>query len=426
MKEALKNIIVKLLWLQVARLRAKYQPLTVAVAGSIGKTSTKTAVATVLSEHLKVQWQDGNYNDIVSVPLIFFGQKMPALYNPIGWLKVFVVSEFYIQTNYKFQAVVLELGTDYRGNLDLFKQYLEVDYGILTAIAPEHMENFKDIDAVADEELTIADIAKNVLVSTETVDKKYINRIKKPLTYGYGSNDECSIDAGALTKDLNRPIKLRLSGESEIYDFEVALIGKQGLPAVAAATLLAHKLELTKSEISRGLGNLKSLPGRMSVLDGINNSVLIDDTYNSSPEAVIAALGTLYEIKTKHKIAVLGQMNELGDYSQALHQQVGEYCDPKELDLVVTIGEDANSYLAEAAQKKGCNVFRCPTPYHASEIITPLIHSNSVVLAKGSQNNVYAEEAIKLLMNDPADVAKLVRQSRSWMKKKDDCFSKYF
>ena len=423
MKQVFKNIIVRLLWAQVSRLRKKHSPITIAVAGSIGKTGTKTAIATVLSEHLRVQWQNGNYNDIVSVPLVFFGQKMPALYNPIGWLRVFIASEFYIQTRYPYQAVVVELGTDRRGDLDLFKQCLEADYGVLTAIAPEHMENFKDIDAVADEELTIGDIAKTIFVSTEATDAMYIKRLRDPFTYGCSANDDCSARVGALTSSLQRSLALTFADDGSTQNFKVPLIGKQGLPAVSAAVSLARKLELTEEEILRGVGKLQPLSGRMNPLTGRKGSLLIDDTYNSSPEAAIAALQTLYEIKSSHKVAILGQMNELGHHSKKLHQQVGDFCDPTQLDLVLTIGEDANKHLAKAAQKQGCEVVKCPTPYHAADILLPLIHKDTVVFAKGSQNGVYAEEAIKLLLDNPKDVKKLVRQSRSWLKKKDECFS---
>ena len=80
------------------------------------------------------------------MPLVFFGQKMPKLYSLFGWLKVFIVAELYIQTGYKYQAVVLELAVDHPGDMEYFKEHLHVDYGVLTAIAPEHMENFKDLD----------------------------------------------------------------------------------------------------------------------------------------------------------------------------------------------------------------------------------------------------------------------------------------
>ncbi|MCB9821904.1 hypothetical protein H6801_00815 [Candidatus Nomurabacteria bacterium] len=162
----------------------------------------------------------------------------------------------------------------------------------------------------------------------------------------------------------------------------------------------------------------------MQPLSGLKGSLLIDDTYNASPKAVETALKTLYEIPAKNKIAILGQMNELGKHSKALHQEIGRSCDPKQLKLVVTIGKDANKYLASEAERRGCKVVRCPSPYHASDVVRPLLRKDTVVLAKGSQNGVFAEEAIKELLYNPEDVNKLVRQSNSWLKIKESQFSR--
>ena len=142
MKQYLRKIEIKILWSQVARLRQKHKPIVIAVAGSIGKTGTKTAIATVLSEQMTVRWQDGNYNDITSVPLIFFGQKMPAFWNPFAWLKLLFMTEMQIQGSYPYQVVVVELGSDKPGDMKEFEQYFHADYGVLTAISAEHMENF--------------------------------------------------------------------------------------------------------------------------------------------------------------------------------------------------------------------------------------------------------------------------------------------
>jgi UDP-N-acetylmuramoyl-tripeptide--D-alanyl-D-alanine ligase len=154
----------------------------------------------------------------------------------------------------------------------------------------------------------------------------------------------------------------------------------------------------------------------MRRLVGINNSTIIDDTYNASPEAVSAALKTLYRLDAPQKIAVLGNMNELGKFSAEAHRQIGEQCDPKQLDLVVTIGPDANKYLAPAAEKKGCKVGTFSDPYQAGEFVKLQIKPGALVLVKGSQNKVFAEEAVKTLLADPVDASKLVRQSRYWMK----------
>ncbi len=157
--------------MQVRRLRAQHKPLVIGVAGAVGKTGTKTAITTVLRQQMPVAWQAGNYNALISVPLVFFKQKMPALYNPLGWLKIFIMNEAMIRGAYKYQVVVLELGADRPNDMAQFKDLLRLDYGILTAISPEHMANFESMDEVADEELTIAEMCETLLVDIDAVPK---------------------------------------------------------------------------------------------------------------------------------------------------------------------------------------------------------------------------------------------------------------
>jgi len=131
-----------------------------------------------------------------------------------------------------------------------------------------------------------------------------------------------------------------------------------------------------------------------------------------------AALHTLYRLAAPQKIAVLGNMNELGKYSEAAHHEIGQYCDPKQLDLLVTIGPDANKYLALTAAAKGCKVQQFDDPYSVGEYLKPIVKKGALVLVKGSQNRVFAEETVKLLLANPKDAEKLVRQSAEWLKKK--------
>jgi len=414
MKQYLRNIEIKLLWFQVARLRQKHKPMVIAV---IGKTGTKTAIATVLSEQMTVRWQDGNYNDITSVPLVFFGQKMPAFWNPFAWLKLLFMTEMQIQGSYPYQVVVVELGSDKPGDMKEFEQYFHADYGVLTAISAEHMENFSDIDAVAKEEMYIAELADTVVVDVSAIAKEYSSLLTSPLTVGEGPYD-CRITSRPLTNRLQRPVIFTLkNGES--YEFKTKILGKQGLPALAIAVLLASKLELTKAEILSGLEKIVPIAGRMQPLMGQKKSLIIDDTYNASPDAVISALNTLYELPVKNKIAILGQMNELGQHSEQMHKNIGKHCDPKQIKLVVTIGEDANKFIADTAEKRGCKVVRCPS----ADVVLPLLNKDTVVLAKGSQNGVFAEEAVKELLLNHNDATKLVRQSHQWMKIKEGQFS---
>ncbi|HEX5797147.1 MAG TPA: cyanophycin synthetase, partial [Candidatus Saccharimonadales bacterium] len=193
-------------------------------------------------------------------------------------------------------------------------------------------------------------------------------------------------------------------------------IAKTQLFSICAAVAVAHELDLTEPLIQKGIKAIRPANGRMRVLEGINSSVIIDDTYNASPDAVKTALDTLYENKAPQKIAVLGNMNELGRFSPDAHSKVGEYCDPKQLDMVLTIGPDANRYLAAAAKKQGCEVETFDNPYAAADFLKEAIRPQALILAKGSQNGVFAEETVKQILADSRDVSKLVRQEPHWLK----------
>lgn len=422
MKSIAKRLVVKILGWQVRRLRTKADFKVIAVAGSIGKTSTKFAIATILSEKYRVRWQKGNYNDIVSVPLVFFGLPMPSLFNPAAWIWTFLKIEMQIRRKYSHDVVVVEVGTDFPGNLKQFKQYLQADLGVLTAISPEHMEFFKDIDEVAVEELTISELADNLLVNLDLCDKKYLDRLESYVSYGV--HEHADYQLGDMKSEVDG------------YDFSIrkntklflqekhASIAKTQLLSIVAAVATADMLGLNKGQIKSGIEKIKPVNGRMQRLQGVNKSVILDDTYNSSPEAAMAALETLYDVDATQKIALLGNMNELGSYSQKAHKEIGQFCDPNQLDLVVTLGPDANTYLAAEAEKRGCIVERTDTPYAAAEKIHEVIREGAVILAKGSQNKVFAEEAVKRLLANTSDEALLVRQSGYWMKVKEKSVGK--
>ena len=113
-------------------------------------------------------------------------------------------------------------------------------------------------------------------------------------------------------------------------------------------------------------------------------------------------------------------MNELGSYAREAHEIVGAYCDPSKLDLVVTVGRDAKRWLAPQAKARGCQVHSFDNPFAAGAFVRKRLKTKAVILVKGSQNGVFTEEVVKLLLAHPADAEKLVRQSKQWMRVK--CF----
>jgi len=421
MKKAAKNFVASILGRQVRRLQARADFKVIAVAGSVGKTSTKLAIASLLSQKYNVRVQAGNYNDLVSVPLIFFGEKLPNIYNPLAWLKVFRRISRQIKKPYPHQIVIVELGTDGPGQIGQFKKYLQVDIGVLTAIAPEHMEFFSDLQAVAKEELSLADLSCKLLVNSDLVATDYLLDLKIPFST-YGTQQLANTRLGNIVfNDQNCDFDVEKNGQIFMHGAHESILEPQ-IYSVAAAIAVAIEMGMNADEIERGIRSIKPISGRMQRLEGTNNSTIIDDTYNASPQAAKSALNMLYRIKAPQKIAILGNMNELGGYSQSAHRELGELCDPRELDLVATIGPDANKFLAVAAEAKGCKVKTFTSPQAAGEFVRAQVKPGAVILVKGSQNKVFAEEAVKLLLANQADTIKLVRQSTEWLKIKERAF----
>jgi UDP-N-acetylmuramoyl-tripeptide--D-alanyl-D-alanine ligase len=302
-----------------------------------------------------------------------------------------------------------------------FERYLHADVAVLTSIAPEHMEFFTDLDAVAVEELTIQDYADLVFVNADLTDERYIEQVEQAETYALHEPATYKVSNFAFQPDGVK-FETQKKGKKFISATHSG-ISEPHLYSLAAAISVADRLGMSDEEIVAGLEHVQPVSGRMQRLDGINGSTIIDDSYNSSPEAAKAALETLYRIDAPQKVALMGNMNELGDYSKQAHIEVGSFCDPKQLDEVLTLGPDANEYLAIAAANAGCKVTKFETPYDAGKHLAEIITDGAVVLVKGSQNRVYAEEAIKEILADARDVSKLVRQSPSWLKKKAQNFN---
>lgn len=411
-----KALIAQILESQVRALRRRHHFTVVAVAGSVGKTSTKLAIAELLGQKLRVLHQAGNYNDRVTVPLILFEQTLPSLLNVFAWSRIFGENAARIHHPFPYDVVVVELGTDGPGQIEQFA-YLKPEIGVLTGIAAEHMEYFGTLDAVAAEELALFDFSKKVLVNGDDIAGKYL---------GGRTFAEYSTLTNVAQNYYARPEKQTLAGQtlhiefpSGVFQATVQYLGHQGAKFAAAAAAVADMLGMSREDIAAGLERLTPFAGRMQVLEGVNGTTIIDDTYNASPIAVKAALDVLYAQKdVKQRIAILGGMNELGEHAHPAHTEVGEYCDPEKLAMVVTVGADAERWLAPAAKRRGCEVHSFKHPADAGKFVAGHVEKGAVVLAKGSQNGVFAEEAVKQLLAHPVDSEKLVRQSKYWLRRK--------
>lgn len=429
MKEKIKQFIVKRLEERTKQFFAAHPNVRlIVVTGSVGKTSTKLAIAKVLGQKYRVLVDTGNHNMELSLPLTLMKIPFPSsLYSPLEWFAVLKAAKMRAQQPFPYDVIVAELGTDKPGDVPKFGTYLRPDIAVVTAVSAEHMAFFKDMKAVAEEELSVARFSKLLVINRDDIDGQYAQLLpdgENIDTYGMGGVAEYHFLPESTAADGFVAGQL-VSPEYGEQHVRLQVIGEHSVKPVIASALVGIKMGLKPEEIKTGVESVTPVPGRMQLLRGMEEGVIIDDTYNSSPLAALAALKTLYSLPHQHKIAILGSMNELGDYSKQAHEEVGNACDGSLLEWVVTIGEEAEKYLAPVAAKRGCPVRSFKTPHEAGAFVHSVLQPRTAILAKGSQNGVFAEEAVKVLLHSPEEEAKLVRQSPGWLARKTRLFSKF-
>ncbi len=398
----------------------------VVVTGSVGKTSTKVAIATVLSERFRVRLHEGNHNSEISAPLAMLGIDFPTDLRSIGgWLSIFRAAKDRISEPSDVDIIIQEVGSDRIGQVPHFGTYAHPNITVVTAVSPEHMEFFKTIDAVASEELAAANYSEQALINRDDIDGEFAKYLTNPNISTYGTsgnaeyhfvNEDFTIEDGYagsfVAKDWQEPVLAHIK-----------VIGEHSLRPAIAAAAVGVKLGLSATEITSGLSKIRSIPGRMNILRGFDGTIIIDDTYNASPLADESAMRALYSLSVPARIAVLGSMNELGDMSAVEHQAIGQLCDPNQLAWVITVGDEAGKYLAPAAKAKGCQVKSFKTALRAGAFVRQVVEPGAAILFKGSQGGIYLEEAIKIVLHSTDDEQYLVRQSPEWIERKTKFFS---
>ncbi len=400
----------------------------VVVTGSVGKTTTKTHIATVLAQTMHVRMEDTNHNTHMSVPLAILGIDYPENIRSLSaWMKVFGAARKRIKQPTDVDVIVQELGTDRVGEIAHFGTYLRPSIAVVTAVSPEHMEFFGTIETVAQEELAAVNFSEIGLINRDDIEGRFSAFITNPAidTYGTSAAAEYHFETGDVTPEDGFDGQVFAPELNESFPASMRIIGEHCLRPAMAAVGVALKLGMTPQDITVGLAALRPVPGRMNLLRGVKQSMLIDDTYNSSPAAASAALRTLYSINAPQRIAIIGSMNELGQSSAAEHEAIGALCDSSLLAWVITIGEEAEKYLAPRARANGCQVKSFRSAIDAGGFVHGVIEDGAVVLAKGSQGEVYAEEALKIILHETHEDHELVRQSPAWIKTKQAFFSRF-
>lgn len=397
------------------------RPLVVAVAGSVGKTGTKEAVAAALATSTRTLRQTvGNFNGEIGVPLtIMTGGTAPTSLWQWGMVLIAGLTQLLARRPYP-AAVVLELGADKPGDLRPLVELARPQIGILTALTPEHMEFFDTLEAVVAEESLVVRLLKPDGTAILNLDDPHSKRLRSSLrsrvmTYGWDMAADVRIDQVRMTTDQHglptgQIIKIAVAG-SVIPVALPGVIGRHQAYPIAAALAAAMACGDEVFESVQRLSHYRVPPGRMRVFPGVEGTVLIDDTYNASPAAMQAAVTTLIDLTVPgKKHVILGQMSELGASAAEAHDQIGALLSPQVIETIITVGPLAKR-IGEAAHLKRfptARILNVPTAEAAATTIRPLIQAGDALLFKGSRYASRLERAVKILLADP-------RRDEQWL-----------
>ncbi len=426
------------------------RPLVIAITGSVGKSTTRQMIGAVLEaseyrQNLCVPKK--NYNNQLGVPLTVFQSVAPgrslvrwgallckATLARFGWWKSGV------------KTFVLEMGADHPGDLLYLTSLARPTLSVITAVTPEdphwapvHAANYPTIDALAYEKATlIRELTPGGTMVLNADDVRVMNMQHDApgahlVTFGTAETADVRLLSTRVRTEstpsgpLPVGVEVKLVIVHQVHTVYLpGVFGTSSALALAASAAVGLALDISATEMQTGWQAFQSLPGRARLIPGIKGTMLLDDSYNASPVAVLAALRDLASIQvdegSQQKIACLGEMRELGEQSEMLHEQIGMHAAKLGIDVLVVTGAYAHAYrrgaVSAGMDESRVHVFD-DTP-ELGEWVQDMLRPGDLVLAKASEGarttkGVRMERVIKELMAEPSRASELLcRQEEAW------------
>jgi UDP-N-acetylmuramoyl-tripeptide--D-alanyl-D-alanine ligase len=424
MKDLIKPTILRLLTWEAKLVLAKHKPFIIGVTGNLGKTSTKDAIYAVMKQHYYVRRSEKSMNSEFGVPLTILGQKS-GWNNPFKWILIITNGLFVIWQKSYPTHIILEIGADRPGDIKSIANWIKPDITVVTQFGqvPVHIEFFPDREAVIHEKGYLVESLKKSGVFIFNADdndaKKLIDRTEAKKV-SIGIHEKADIKAGRI-RQYGNPIEgVEADVTINSLGYHMVLpdvIGKSPVYCALPALAVAEELGISLEVACASLRDADKPKGRMRLLSGMNDSIIIDDTYNASPKATEHGLKTLSEMKTHgRKIAVLGDMLELGEHTRDEHYKIGVEA-AASCHKLYTVGIRARVMAEGALDAKMLdeNIMQCDTAIDAGKELVQVLCPGDIVYMKGSQG-VRMERAVKMILaktHDPKQV--LVRQEKEWL-----------
>lgn len=349
--------------------RSLYNIPVVAVTGSVGKTSTKDIIASVLSEKYKVLKTEGNFNNHIGLPLTLLKLK-------------------------DHTAVVVEMGMNHFGEISILTNIAKPTVAVITNIGTSHIGNLGSRENILKAKLEILEgLNKNgvVIVNNDNdLLHNWAQTVDKVTTITYGIENKSNFVAKNICEDETET-KYEINISHKEYNVKVPVVGKHFVYNSLCALAVGSFLNMEIEDIINGIAKFKLTEKRMDFKKIKNNITVLADYYNASYDSMKSALEVVKNYNAIRRIAVLGDMLELGEFSKELHEKVGEEVYKNSIDILITVGTLAKDIAKKATQKGTRKVYECNTNQEAIEILKHNISENDIILLKASNAMRFGE-----------------------------------
>lgn len=420
----MRGFVEKQLAKQAKKLIRKKKPFIIGVTGSVGKSSAKKCIGTVLRPGFNVLVSPKNYNTEFGLPLAILGLESGGK-SPVKWLKNLLVGwkrASFPAADYP-DTLVLEMAADHPGDIKKLVQIAPPDVAVVTAVGESHLQFFGSREEIAKEkaELVRAVSADGLVVLNR--DDKLVWEMRNKAearVVSFGFHDQAEIRALPESVQLachgqegcGTSFKVTVNG-SNVPLFVSESLGWPTIYSVLVSMAVGQERGLNILQVSDRIKDFIPVPGRLRYIPGIKETAIIDDSYNAAPKSTLAALEVLNEMPLQaeddKRFAVLGDMLELGSVSEEAHREVGRCAAELKVDYLVLVGELMNE-AKKAAVEAGFpedQVMHFAGTEDAGRFVQGKMKRGDVILVKGSRS-MKMEYVVKELMAEPLRAAQLL------------------
>jgi UDP-N-acetylmuramoyl-tripeptide--D-alanyl-D-alanine ligase len=419
----------------------RYKPKIIGVTGSVGKSSTKEAIYTVLKAKFKVRRSLGSYNNEIGVPLTIMGEETKGA-NILGWIAVFFRAMGNLIYNKDYpQILVLEMGVDKPRDLEYLLSFIKPKIAVVTSIGAAHLEKMKSEEEIFQEKSKLALALPKKGVAVLNFDdirlRKLGLKIKRKILF-YGTDSQANMSASEIkcychpersegSRDSSSATQndiiicgmtFNINFAGSVVPVNVFVFGQGQIYAALAACAVASVFGMDLVSASNEIRKIKSLKGRLKLLSGIKGTYILDDSYNSNPMSASSSLKTAVSIKeslgVNRLVVVLGDMLELGEISRRSHINLGRQA-ARDADMVIAVGAEAKNIYSGAEETLSGSALWFADSEMAAKKILVIIKPGDLILIKGSQG-ARMEKVSKVLLKNKSDIKHLPRMSGGWIK----------